>query len=76
MPDRTELVEPIMLRAKDAAKMLQIGESTLRRFASEGRLRAVRFGKSPRSILGFRPSDLLAFRDQHLIEQKGKEDYQ
>jgi len=64
---RHDSTAPLVLRLPDAAQSLGVGESTLRKWVGEGKIRTVRFGSSPRSVLGFRVEDLAEFRDRHLV---------
>ena len=62
MPD-TAPVAPLLLTAREAADTLRISAKTLWALDRDGRLRAVRIGRSVR----YDPADLRAF----IVESKG-----
>lgn len=74
-PLRARLVEPtaaatvqaaddvVLVDLDEAARRLAVAPRTLRRLAAEGRVRYARLGRA----LRFRPCDLRAFADSHLV---------
>ena len=57
----------VLLTVPEAAEALGISRSKLYDLVSRGRLRHVKLGKSKSAGCRFRPQDLQAFADQHVV---------
>ncbi len=62
--DCVQKLPRLSLRVDEVAECLGVGTSTIRRWAREGKIRAIRAGDTPRSPLLFLLTDIQEFLDR------------
>ena len=61
MNKEPHLIQPLLLRFPEAAQMLSLSESSLRRLVNRGDLKAIRLGIGPRGARGITIEELERF---------------